>query len=132
VSENVQVARRYIEAINTRDRDALGRLVHRDFELHNPWTPGGGIFRGIEAIEQFANEFGDSWEKFTIEEQQIIEAGETVVMLGHAHAMGAASRVTLDSPIGHVHTVRDGKLARTHVFLDHAQALKAAGLASHP
>jgi hypothetical protein len=39
----------------------------------------------------------------------------------------AAGRWT--SPIGYVHTIRDGKLARTQVFLDHTQALDAAGLA---
>jgi ketosteroid isomerase-like protein len=126
--ENAQVARRWTEAINRRDPDAVARLTHRDFELHNPWTPGGGVHRGIDAVQSFAREFFDSWEAYAVEVQRIIDAGETVVVLGHARAEGKASGVTLDSPVAYVHTVRDGKLARTRVFLDHGEALEAAGL----
>jgi ketosteroid isomerase-like protein len=37
--------------------------------------------------------------------------------------------VALETAVGYVHTLRDGKLARTQVFFDHADALAAAGLA---
>jgi ketosteroid isomerase-like protein len=128
-SANVELAQRWIEMINERDAEALATLVHPDFELHNPWTPGGGVHQGIEAVAAFRDDFFDSWETYTVEEQQTIESGDTVVGLGHAHAEGATSGVTLDSPIAYVHTIRDGKLAHTQVFLDHTQALDAAGLA---
>jgi hypothetical protein len=126
--ENAELARRWMEAINRRDPEAIDPLTHADFELHNPGTPGGGVYRGIDAVKAFARDFLGSWETYSLEEQRVIEAGETVVVLAHARAEGKASRVTLDAPIAYVHTVRDGKLARTRVFLDHGEALQAVGL----
>lgn len=60
--QNAELARRWIEAINRRDLDAIDGLTHRDYELHNPWTPGGGVHPGIEAVKAFGREFIDSWE----------------------------------------------------------------------
>ena len=126
--ENVRLARLWIEAINRREPGVVDRLVHPDYELHNPWTPGGGVHRGVDAVKSFGSEFFDQWEVYAVEEKQIIESGGTVVMLGQARAEGKASGVTLDGPIAYVHTVRDGRLARTEVFLDHGMALEAAGV----
>jgi ketosteroid isomerase-like protein len=125
---NAQLARRWMEAINRRDPDAMDRLVHRDYELHNPWTPGGGVHHGVDAVKSFGRGSFDTWEVYAVEEERIIEAGETMVALAHVRAKGKASGVTLDGPLAHVHTVRDGRLARTQVFLDHGEALEAAGL----
>ena len=52
-----------------------------------------------------------------------------MVVLAHVRAEGKASGVALDGSVAHVHTIREGKLARTEFFLDHAQALESAGLA---
>jgi ketosteroid isomerase-like protein len=50
------------------------------------------------------------------------------VQLCQLHATGKGSGVTLDTPIAYVHTLRDGKLARTMAFVRHAEALEAVGL----
>jgi ketosteroid isomerase-like protein len=126
--ENAELARRWIDAINRRDPEVIDRLIQRDYELHNPWTPGGGVHRGRDSVRSFARGFFDSWETFTVEEVRLIEAGESVVVLAHARAEGKTSGLTLDGPLAYVHTVREGRLARTQVFMDHREALRAAGL----
>jgi hypothetical protein len=37
---------------------------------------------------------------FTIAAQQILDVGDRVVLLGHAHSRGAASGIDVDSPLG--------------------------------
>lgn len=103
--------------------------MHADYELHNPGTPGGGLHQGVDAVKSFGQEFFDTWQVYALEEERITGTDETVVVLAHVRAEGKASGVTLDGPIAYVHTVRDGKLARTEVFLEHGQALEAVGLA---
>jgi ketosteroid isomerase-like protein len=79
-------------------------------------------------VKAFGREFFDMWEVYAVGEQEIIDAGDTVVVLAHARAEGKASGIAIDGPIAYVHTIRYGRIARTEVFLDHAKALTAAGL----
>jgi ketosteroid isomerase-like protein len=126
--ENVEVARRWGEALNKRDLDALDHLAHDHYELHNPGTTGGGVRRGVDEVRRWAEGFFDAWQTYSLEVERIIDAGETVVVLGRVRARGKTSGVTLDAPRAYIHTIRDGRLARTQVFNDHAEGLEAVGL----
>jgi ketosteroid isomerase-like protein len=127
--ENVELVRHAMEAGNRRDVDALDQLATADYEWHNsPGLPGGGVHRGREAVKAYLRDYLDTWETYTLEEERVIDTGEQVVHLCQLHAKGRGSGVTLDLPIAYVHTVRDGKFARTMVFFQYAQALEAAGL----
>ena len=84
---------------------------------------------GLEAVTSFSREFNDTWETFSIEQEQVSDIEDTVVILGRVKARGKASGVALETPVAYVHTLREGKLARTQVFFDHADAIEAAGLA---
>ena len=126
--ENVEVARRWGEALNSRDLDALDHLAHDDYEFHNPSSTGGGVHRGVGAVKRWGEGFFDAWQAYSIEVERIIESGETVVVLARARAQGKASSVKLDAPRAYIHTIRNGRLARTQVFNDHTEALEAVGL----
>jgi ketosteroid isomerase-like protein len=103
-----------------------------DFEWHNaPGLPGGDVRRGREAVKASIREYLEAWETYTVEEERVIDAGEQIVQLCRLHATGKGSGVTLDMPIAYVHTLRDGKFARTMVFLDHwrsPRSRRAAGV----
>jgi ketosteroid isomerase-like protein len=43
---------------------------------------------------------------------------------------GRTSGVPVDTPFGQVYELRDGKVARFRSFLDHGEALRAAGLSA--
>jgi ketosteroid isomerase-like protein len=118
-----------MELANRRDVDALDQLATPDYEWHSsPGLPGGGVHRGREAVKAYVRDYLDTWEEYTLEEERVIDTGEQVVHLCQLHAKGKGSGVTLDLPIAYVHTVRDGKFARTMVFFQYAQALEAVGL----
>jgi uncharacterized protein len=124
---NVEIVRDAMDAMKRGDARAMDGLAHADYEFQTTAAlPNAGVYRGLEAVMSFSREFDDTWEKFAIEEQQVRDHDDTVVILGRVKAKGKASGVALETPVAYVHTLRDGKLARTRVFFDHADAIEAA------
>jgi ketosteroid isomerase-like protein len=56
------------------------------------------------------------------------EMGETWPVIPR-NGRGKGSGVRVDGPSGAVFDFRDGKISRIRLFLDHDEALRAAGLA---
>jgi ketosteroid isomerase-like protein len=123
------VAIRAIEAFNEKDVDAFAALTTADFE----WSPSmvaveGEIFRGREGIERYFRSLDTSWEKFHIQRGRFLDSDGVVVMLGRLEGRGMGSGVPVDSSLGMVFDVRDGLISRIRGYLDHADALRVAGL----
>ena len=126
----IEIVRSAMDAMRRGDARAMEGLAHADYELQTTsGLPNAGVYRGLEAVTSFSREFNDTWETFSIEQEQVSDIEDTVVILGRVKARGKASGVALETPVAYVHTLREGKLARTQVFFDHADAIEAAGLA---
>ena len=54
--------------------------------------------------------------------------GERVLGLGHLRMRGKESRAETESPVAALTEWSDGKTIRVLTYLDHAEALEAAGL----
>ncbi len=127
--ENVEVARQAIDAFNETDVDAFAALTTPDFE----WSPSmvaieGETYLGREGIDRYFGSLGNSWEKFHISPDRFRDADDVVVMLGRLEGLGKGSGVPVDSSLGMVFEFRDGAISRIRGYLDHAEALRAAGL----
>jgi ketosteroid isomerase-like protein len=126
--ENVEVIRRWLEAISSEDFDAALALVHPDTEL----VPPGGQppYRGAESLRR--------WMEPDAFQEQVVKAFETIVVtdrtiLGRQliTAQGTASGIELDVITWSVWTFdEDGLITRIEVYLDHEEdkAREAAGL----
>lgn len=128
--QNVEVATRLIGAFNERDTETLGALTTPDFE----WSPSmvaieGEMFHGRAGIEKYMAQLQGAWERFQIHIGRFRETEDGVVMLGRLEALGKTSGVPVDSSLGMVFDLRDGSISRVRGFLDHSEALRAAGLA---
>jgi ketosteroid isomerase-like protein len=128
--ENVEVATRAIEAFNATDVAAFALLTTADFE----WSPSmvaieGTIFHGREGIERYFASLRGAWESFHIHRHRFRTAAGVVVMLGRLEGRGMGSGVPVDSSLGMVFDFQSGLISRIRGFLDHAEALEAAGLA---
>jgi ketosteroid isomerase-like protein len=127
---NVEVATQAIEAFNATDVDAFAALTAPDFE----WSPSmvaieGTIFRGREGIRSYFRSLGTAWERFHVHRGRFRDAEDLVVMLGRLEGLGIVSGVRVDSPLGMVFDFHGGQISRIRGYLDHAEALRAAGLA---
>jgi ketosteroid isomerase-like protein len=128
--ENVEIVKRGVDAFNRRDLDGLDELSTPDCE----WVPAmgaieGEIFRGREGAETYLARLSDAWEEFRTVAEDLRDLGDHVLMLGRMEGRGKGSGVPVDTPLGQIFDVRDGKICRIRSYLDHGEALKAVGLA---
>ncbi len=131
--ENVEVARKAVDAANARDPDALIACLHPDVE----WEESGdvlpglrGLYRGrAEARRWFEEAFGDAWESVDNEVAEIIEAGEgaiVVELVGTSRGRASGAETELRS--WQLLRFADGKIARRQVYWTRDEAFDAAGL----
>ena len=127
--ENVEVATQVISAFNRSDVDAFATLTTPDFE----WSPSmvaieGETFLGREGIETYFGRLSEAWETFRIHRDRFRDSADLVVMLGRLEGLGKSSGVPVDASLGMVFDFREGAISRIRGYLDHAEALRAAGL----
>jgi ketosteroid isomerase-like protein len=126
--ENVEIVRAAIDAFNRGDVDAAFKDVIPDFEYDQ--TRAVGMDRGVFNLEQLRSllaTFTDSWESFTVGADELIDAGEDVVMPFTNVARGRDG-IEVQARGIWVWTIRDGSIVRACLYQDHQEALEAAGL----
>jgi len=127
---NVEIVKRLMDAVNRRDVDTLAEVTTTDLE----WFPvfaarvEGDPYRGREGIETFLREVDETWEEFLPVPEEYRDLGDRVLGLGRLRTRGRSSGVPVDSPWGGIYDLRGGEVSRIRTYLDHDEALKAAGL----
>jgi ketosteroid isomerase-like protein len=122
-----EVVRALYEAINTRDHEAGFALLDEDFEWLEPeQTLLSGNHRGFAEVRQAIEAQLEVWDEFTIEPEEFHEIGDRVAVPIRQRARGGASGVEVEIRIGHLWTVREGKIVRLEVFPAREDARKAA------
>jgi ketosteroid isomerase-like protein len=126
---NVEVVRALFVAWNAGDMDALRQacdpaIIMRSFE---GWPEPGPYF-GREAVTrqfvQLRETFDSDWLELT---SDLVHAGDRVAVRTVWHGLGSGPEMRQEST--HVFTVRNGLVFQIEFFTDHADALKAVGLA---
>jgi ketosteroid isomerase-like protein len=128
--ENVEIVKRLMDAFNERDLDAFAELTTPDFEWTTSMTAvEGEIFWGREGIETYFGRMRDAWDEFLALGSEFRDLGDRVLWRGRLEGRGRGSGVPVSAPLDILYDVRAGKVSRMHSFLDHDEALRAAGLA---
>jgi ketosteroid isomerase-like protein len=130
---NVEVAKRSIDFFNRRDVDAMLDIYDALFTADCEWYPAmwaieGEVFHGREGMVEYLRRLTDAWEEIRIVVEEFRDLGDRVLALGRLEGRGSSSGVPVDSPWAIVDDFRSGKACRLRVFLDHGEALRAAGL----
>jgi ketosteroid isomerase-like protein len=128
--ENVEIVKRATDAFNRRDLDAFMKCVTPDFEYYPSLvgTVEGRSFKGREGMERYFEDVRGAWEEFRVLLDELRDLGDRVLWLGRMEGRGKGSGVPVDTPYRAISDFRDGKVSRIRVFLDHDEALRAAGL----
>lgn len=128
--ENVEIATRGIDAFNRRDVDYIVELATPDFEWFPalPGTVEGSGYRGREGIETYLIEIRDTWEEYRLVADEFRDLGDRVLMLGRIEGRGSGSGVNVDTPWGGIFDFRGDRIWSVRSYLDHGEALRAAGL----
>jgi ketosteroid isomerase-like protein len=118
---------------NSRDFEALIPFVTDDVE----WRPAtmsaveGGSFTGAEGMRRFFDEWDQTWKLWEVEPAEVRDLGSQVLVLGHVHAEGRGSGLTLDQEVAYLFEFRDGLLARGATFFSHDEGIAAAASGGH-
>jgi uncharacterized protein len=123
------------EAFELGDRDAALAHVHPDVEWHQAQgLPHGGIYRGLEEVRRHVFEplDRDWWDEFSAKPDEVVDAGDTVLVLGRYRGVARGTGRRLDVPFAHVWTFHDGLAIRFRQFLDTAGWNEALALDREP
>ena len=126
--ESVEVVRRFVED-TSNTRDVPWELVDPDvvYVIDPPaWL--AGTYRGHSGLKDVLTRTWDVYDEYRFEVDEFIDAGDSVVVLGAAHVRGALSGAPAVQAGGAVYRVCGGLIVTVTVYLDHDQALEAAGL----
>ena len=130
--ENVELIRRWINVIEGAEPTTWGTMVDEIFApdaewIDDPRWPDSNTFKGHNAINARLRDYNEAfgW-SFGVEE--IIGAGTAVVVLIKALGRGEASGIETQGEWAFLLTLAGGEVLRWEVFLDRADAFKAAGL----
>ena len=93
-----------------------------------PDLPDSGTYLGRAALADYTRNFLAPWSRVAIEAEEVIPAGDSVVVAVRQHGAGHASGIETELRYFHVWTFRGGKAIRLESIRERAQALEAAGL----
>jgi ketosteroid isomerase-like protein len=127
--ENVEVVRRMLDAFNSGDFEASLAFLDENVEWHDPPdVPGAAVHRGPEEVRSWFARWLGAWEVYTAEAEELIDAGDHVVVVHHEWGRGKGSGIEVDNRSANLFDLREGKVVRRRPFPDRDQALEAVGL----
>ena len=90
---------------------------------------GNSVWQGREGFLEFLGTWTQEFSEWSISVERWIDAGnDRVIALTRQSAVGKASGVPVELPIGQVYELEEGRLVRVRNYRGHAEALEAAGL----
>jgi uncharacterized protein len=129
-SDAFELVRRTIERFQEGDRSHWRSVFAEDVV----WDPSGdetglfGTYRGHEGLEAFFKQWLGTWDDYWVEHSEIIDAGDSVVVVFRQRGRGKGSGIEVDREFYGVYDVRDGKITHYRQFASRAKAMEAAGL----
>ena len=121
------------EAFNRRDVEAFLLNRRPDCEWYPPreFVEAGFFktcYRGPAEYREYVSNWSDVVGDIRVETVEVIDLGTRIVSLAELHGRAKASGVPLSRSYATVSTLRGGRAIREQQYLDHAEALDAAGL----
>jgi ketosteroid isomerase-like protein len=122
------------EATNRGDYEAVFMLYHPEVETTTPPLFAGlgdeSVIRGREERVRFQRRWNAEWGEVRFEPEEVIDLGaRRVLVVGRIKGSGLGSGASFENEWANLVTLSDGRVIREQAFIDHAEALKAVGLA---
>jgi ketosteroid isomerase-like protein len=127
--ENVEIVRRGVDAFSRAAWEESVNLMAPEVEWHDaPDLPGARRYQGREGVLAQWREMAEALDHFTVEIDQLFDAGDKVVVFLTSRGRGRISGIEVSRKLAQVCTVRDGQVIKIVGYDNRAQALEAARL----
>jgi ketosteroid isomerase-like protein len=83
---------------------------------------------GFDAMRADMERWASAFDELKVTIEELIDAGDRVVVVTHHRGRGRASGVEVDTRFYEVYALHGGKVSRVDEYTDRAEALEAAGL----
>jgi ketosteroid isomerase-like protein len=128
--ENVEIVRRFIDAINRGDVDDWAAVVAPELEFQSLFVGiEGRTYRGPESGRRYFGDLADAWDAFHVEIEETVDlGGDRVLASVRYQGRGKVSRADTEAHVWGINLVRGDKIVSVQTYLNRADALEAAGL----
>jgi uncharacterized protein len=127
--KNVEAARSLYE--HSKDRHVPFSIydpgIEWDMTHYSGWLDRQ-TYNGHEGVREFMRTWLRSFDNWEPSPERFIEAGDDVVVIISDRASVKGSNAPVTRRYGHVFTFRDGRVIRSRLYSDPAEALEAVGL----
>jgi uncharacterized protein len=107
------------------DADALGEVLHPDFEIDQPASfPHGGRHRGLAGMAEMGRIFAEHWDR-TIEDPVVRDAGDVVVQVTTQTWTAKATGRSATVDVVELVAFDQGRIREIRVFQQDSHALLA-------
>ena len=125
--ENVEFLRAvYAEWGRGNFRAGVDRYDPEVVLIQGEGFPEAGTYDGLDGFADYMHTFLDAWERVTIEAEELVDAGDSVVAAVLQVGVGKGSGASTDFRYFQVWTFRDGKMIRLEVIRERDAAFEAA------
>jgi ketosteroid isomerase-like protein len=122
-----------LAAIDSGDMEELLRMLDPEIEWRTP--PQGTLdptYRGHEGVQRLFAQLFEAWERIRHEIQELIEVGDSVVVVTRLHLRSHTGHLQLDETWAYVAEIQGGRFVRVAMFTSPGDALRAAASAYLP
>ena len=127
--ENVETVIRALDAAH-ENPEAFFAIFDQNVEwdMSNSGLPDAKTYHGPAGVREFFRHWIGPFDEFDYEAEDVIDAGDSVIVLLHQWGRGKGSGAVVESRFWQVWTLSNGKVVRFQNFPERDQALQAVGL----
>lgn len=127
----VPVVHRFLDLVVAQDTAAMPGMLDPEvvwFGTHGGLDEGQ-VLRGPAAVLEYMLEIQEPWEEFNVEIEQVIEAGDAVVVFMRETGRARHGGPEVQNDTAMIFKVRQERVVEITGYLDRDEALRAAGAA---
>ena len=128
--ENMEILRQALPESGPANADALLGLLDQDVEWDyvGAFPEGLTTYHGPAEVRDFLGQWAEAFEDFGFEAEEMVDAGESVVIRLHQWGRGKETGAQVENRSWQTFTFRDGKIVHCRGYATKAEAFEAAGL----
>jgi ketosteroid isomerase-like protein len=129
---NIEHWRRWFDAYNARDTEALLEYCDPHIEFHSVFAvAGGAVYHGRDGMRKLHQDFRDVWgDVIRFEPEAYFDLGERALVFGLLHGRGGHSGVDVGMAAAQVTRWRDGLMVYAKGYAHREDALSDLGLSA--